>query len=182
MVLLARSLPRYARPISSRASCIASAARFSSHARPAASVRGSLTSRAALASKSNSLAPFNSHSVGAPASIRLLTTQREKVKVLAVLYDGGEHAKQVCRTSQSPSHIPVKLAKPQLSLSHRTLPNSPRSFAPAIWKSPNNRNSWRLLYRMWLSLGKKHRDEGVWGNRDHVVTLSKLSPHEPHGF
>jgi hypothetical protein len=28
-------------------------------------------------------------------STRLLTTQREKVKVLAVLYDGGKHAEQV---------------------------------------------------------------------------------------
>lgn len=28
-------------------------------------------------------------------SIRLLTTQREKVKVLLVLYDGGKHAEEV---------------------------------------------------------------------------------------
>lgn len=28
--------------------------------------------------------------------IRTLTGKREKVKVLAVLYDGGEHAQQVC--------------------------------------------------------------------------------------
>ncbi len=31
-----------------------------------------------------------------PGRVRWLTTQREKVKVLLVLYDGGEHAKQVC--------------------------------------------------------------------------------------
>lgn len=31
----------------------------------------------------------------APSSIRSLTTTREKVKVLLVLYDGGQHAKDV---------------------------------------------------------------------------------------
>ncbi|RWA06947.1 hypothetical protein EKO27_g8164 [Xylaria grammica] len=93
MVFLARSLPRCTRPVS-RALPTASTARFSSHARPAASLRG-LPSRAALASKSNASSTlFTSPSFGAPASARLLTTQREKVKVLAVLYDGGEHAKQ----------------------------------------------------------------------------------------
>jgi formate dehydrogenase len=36
-------------------------------------------------------------------SSRLLTTQREKVKVLAVLYDGGKHAEQVRRSHCFPS-------------------------------------------------------------------------------
>ncbi|TRX89083.1 hypothetical protein FHL15_010000 [Xylaria flabelliformis] len=62
-------------------------------ARPVASLRG-LTSRAASASKSHTSALFSPPPTGAPASTRLLTTRREKVKVLAVLYDGGEHAKQ----------------------------------------------------------------------------------------
>lgn len=35
-----------------------------------------------------------------PASVRLLTTQkREKVKVLAVLYDGGKHGEEVRRST-----------------------------------------------------------------------------------
>ncbi|KAI3339919.1 putative formate dehydrogenase [Ustulina deusta] len=92
MVLFTRSLPRCTRPVS-RALPTSLAARFSSHARPAATLRG-LTSRAALASKSNTSKLFTSPSLGAPASARLLTTKREKVKVLAVLYDGGVHAKQ----------------------------------------------------------------------------------------
>jgi hypothetical protein len=40
-------------------------------------------------------APFNASKFGPLISQRLLTTRREKVKVLAVLYDGGEHAQQV---------------------------------------------------------------------------------------
>ncbi|KAI0967430.1 putative formate dehydrogenase [Xylaria arbuscula] len=90
MVFLARSLPRCTRPVSR--ALPTSSARFSSHARPAASLRG-LTPRVALASKSNA-SQFTSPSLGAPYSARMLTTKREKVKVLAVLYDGGEHAKQ----------------------------------------------------------------------------------------
>ncbi|KAI1197224.1 formate dehydrogenase [Nemania serpens] len=92
MVFLARSLPRCTRPVS-RALPAASAARFFSHARPVASLRG-LSSRAASASRSNTSTLFSPPSQEAPASTRLLTTKREKVKVLAVLYDGGEHAKQ----------------------------------------------------------------------------------------
>ncbi|KAI1130934.1 putative formate dehydrogenase [Nemania abortiva] len=92
MVFLARSLPRCTRPVS-RAIPTASKARFSSHVRPVASLRG-LTSGVAAASKSSASKLFHPPSPGAPASTRLLTTQREKVKVLAVLYDGGEHAKQ----------------------------------------------------------------------------------------
>jgi hypothetical protein len=38
---------------------------------------------------------LGSSGYGQKESIRLLTTQREKVKVLLVLYDGGKHAEQV---------------------------------------------------------------------------------------
>ena len=37
-----------------------------------------------------------------PASVRLLTTRREKVKVLAVLYDGGKHGEEVRSTIPTP--------------------------------------------------------------------------------
>ncbi|KAI1191359.1 putative formate dehydrogenase [Nemania serpens] len=92
MVFLARSLPRCTRPVS-RALPAASAARFFSHSCPVASLRG-LNLRAASATRSNTSTLFKLPSQVAPASTRLLTTKREKVKVLAVLYDGGEHAKQ----------------------------------------------------------------------------------------
>ncbi|KAI0194622.1 putative formate dehydrogenase [Astrocystis sublimbata] len=81
MVFLARSLPSVTRPVS-RIIAPASAARFANRARPA------------LAFKSNSSTLHKTCPSGIPASTRMLTTQREKVKVLAVLYDGGEHAKQ----------------------------------------------------------------------------------------
>ncbi|KAI1108638.1 putative formate dehydrogenase [Nemania sp. NC0429] len=94
MVFLARSLPRCTRPVS-RALPASPAARFSSHARPAASSLRGLSLRAASAARNPTSTLFSPPSYReAPASTRLLTTKREKVKVLAVLYDGGEHAKQ----------------------------------------------------------------------------------------
>ncbi|KAI8623799.1 putative formate dehydrogenase [Xylariaceae sp. FL1651] len=94
MVFLTRPLPRCIRPFSSRALFTASTAR-SIHARPAASMCSGLTSRAALSPRSNTSTLFSPPSLGAPISTRLLTTQREKVKILLVLYDGEEHAEQV---------------------------------------------------------------------------------------
>ncbi|KAI4867700.1 hypothetical protein F4820DRAFT_184561 [Hypoxylon rubiginosum] len=100
MVLLACSLPCRIRPISSRVLSTATAtARSVSHVRSCSSVRASLTPRVAMASKmaSKSSPPYLSNlpSLRIPASTRLLTTQREKVKVLLVLYDGGKHAEEV---------------------------------------------------------------------------------------
>ncbi|KAI1205907.1 uncharacterized protein F4807DRAFT_246352 [Annulohypoxylon truncatum] len=92
MVLLARSLSSCCtRPVSTRAfSTATAAARSVSNARP---LGAGLTSRSAPAFKS----PLFHHppSPRIPATTRLLTTKREKVKVLAVLYDGGIHAQQV---------------------------------------------------------------------------------------
>lgn len=64
--------------------------------------------RAASATRSNTSTLFKLPSQVAPASTRLLTTKREKVKVLAVLYDGGEHAKQVCGIYDPLSPLPVR--------------------------------------------------------------------------
>lgn len=46
-------------------------------------------------------ATFRASKFGPLLSTRLLTTRREKVKVLAVLYDGGVHAEQVRKTPPS---------------------------------------------------------------------------------
>jgi hypothetical protein len=73
MVLLTRSLCRFARP--------ALTSSFHSAARPAHNAR--VLSRGALALR---------HNLG---SIRTLTGKREKVKVLLVLYDGKKHAEEV---------------------------------------------------------------------------------------
>lgn len=43
---------------------------------------------------------FRTDTLGSSLSRRLLTTKHEKVKVLAVLYDGGKHAEEV-RTVRS---------------------------------------------------------------------------------
>jgi formate dehydrogenase len=58
--------------------------------------------RAALRSSSSARAPgilnttgFRTNVIGSSLSRCLLTTQREKVKVLAILYDGGKHAEEV---------------------------------------------------------------------------------------
>ncbi|KAI2609253.1 hypothetical protein GGR54DRAFT_381798 [Hypoxylon sp. NC1633] len=99
MVLLTRSLCScYTRPVSTRALSTATvAARSISNGLSCSPPRAGLTSRAARASKSLSNHPPPPPSVRTPASKRLLTTQREKVKVLAVLYDGGKHAQEVSR-------------------------------------------------------------------------------------
>jgi hypothetical protein len=60
-------------------------------------------------------APFNTSKFGPLISQRLLTTQREKVKVLAVLYDGGEHAQQVRTNPQSFAPHCLPLACPLLA-------------------------------------------------------------------
>jgi hypothetical protein len=43
----------------------------------------------------NRTTAFRTETIGSSFSRRLLTTQREKVKVLAILYDGGKHAEEV---------------------------------------------------------------------------------------
>ena len=79
MVLLTRSLCRFARPALSSS--------FSTAARPAHNAR--VLSRGASALR---------HNLG---SIRTLTGKREKVKVLLVLYDGKKHAEEVSCPSAS---------------------------------------------------------------------------------
>lgn len=95
MVLLARSLHRSLRPVSASARALStSSSAFTSRA--STTCRAGLTSRPALAPKSSTSLSLSSRSpFGAPASIRSLTGQREKVKVLLVLYDGGKHAEEV---------------------------------------------------------------------------------------
>ncbi|KAI0854398.1 formate dehydrogenase [Daldinia vernicosa] len=99
MVLLARPLSSCCiRPIFTRAlstTTAAAAARSVRNVRSCMPLRADLTSRSALAYKSSPAALFNPPSLRVPASTRLLTTQREKVKVLLVLYDGGKHAEEV---------------------------------------------------------------------------------------
>ncbi|KAI0157250.1 formate dehydrogenase [Xylariaceae sp. FL1272] len=93
MVFLTRSLPlRSARPFASKLFSTAPAARSFTHVRSATSLRGGVAARTALAPAHGTSTFLSSR---APSSIRLLTTQREKVKVLLVLYDGGQHAKDV---------------------------------------------------------------------------------------
>lgn len=90
----------------------------------------SLASRATLVSSTPSIASrqFSSRAAGLanssklgsftkprlmPSSIRTLTTAREKVKVLLVLYDGGKHAQEVSVKFLSPY-----LAKSSILLLH----------------------------------------------------------------
>lgn len=86
----------------------------------------SLASRATLVSSTPSIASrqFSSRAAGLanssklgsftkprlmPSSIRTLTTAREKVKVLLVLYDGGKHAQEVSVIFPSPIVSPKNL-------------------------------------------------------------------------
>ncbi|KAI1260505.1 formate dehydrogenase [Xylariaceae sp. FL1019] len=92
MVFLTRSLPRGARPFASRLFSTAPAARSFAPVRASTSLRGGVAARTTLAPGHGTSTFLSSR---APSSIRLLTTQREKVKVLLVLYDGGQHAKDV---------------------------------------------------------------------------------------
>lgn len=64
------------------------------------------THRPVLASQlKTASSPLGRSPFAAPASIRLLTSEkREKVKVLQVLYDGGKHAEEV---SFFPLHCPT---------------------------------------------------------------------------
>lgn len=60
------------------------------------------------------LVPTNKLAIsGKTDSIRLLTTQREKVKVLLVLYDGGKHAEEVRRSLS----LSIALSTPLLPFS-----------------------------------------------------------------
>ena len=95
MVLLARSVQRTLRPVSASARALStSSSAFTSRA--STTCRAGLASRPALAPKSSAPISLPSRNpFGAPASIRSLTGQREKVKVLLVLYDGGKHAEEV---------------------------------------------------------------------------------------
>lgn len=111
MVLLARSFQRCARPVSSRAFSTS----FARSPRPS-TVRSAVSSRSA-GGPSLSLPPRSAF--GTPSSIRLLTGKREKVKVLLVLYDGGEHAKQVCPGCSRASR-PVPLRPPSREASPST--------------------------------------------------------------
>lgn len=92
MVLLAssRSLARSLGPLASRSRAFQSSA--ASRSLSTATARGQAKSttllRPAAATRTSSLLSTGS-------SFRMLTTQREKVKVLLVLYDGGQHAKDV---------------------------------------------------------------------------------------
>lgn len=104
MVFITRPACSLIRPSSARtlSTSAARSAAFSTRASPL--LRTGVTSRPALSSKiaCSSPSPLRAPvSLGAPASTRLLTSSREKVKVLAVLYDGGQHAKDV---SQPDSH------------------------------------------------------------------------------
>lgn len=83
---ISRSLPLASRAaLFSTTSCAPSLA-VRHGARRASPVHGSKLGAAA----SSGVAPGY-----VPSSFRALTTSREKVKVLLVTYDGGEHAKQV---------------------------------------------------------------------------------------
>ncbi|KAI1651843.1 formate dehydrogenase [Daldinia loculata] len=96
MVLSARPLSSCCiRPIYRALSTTTAAACSVRNARSYTPLRADLTSRAALAYKSSPSTLFNPPSLRVRASTRLLTTQREKVKVLLVLYDGGKHAQEV---------------------------------------------------------------------------------------
>ncbi|TLD23920.1 hypothetical protein PspLS_06664 [Pyricularia sp. CBS 133598] len=92
MVLLAssRSLARSLGPLASRSRAFQSSA--ASRSLSTATHRGQAKSttllRPTAATRTSSLLSTGS-------SFRMLTTQREKVKVLLVLYDGGQHAKDV---------------------------------------------------------------------------------------
>jgi formate dehydrogenase len=83
MVLLTRSICRLARP-AFQSSFSRSLFTDAASARAGFSPSSRVLSRGALALRHNPL-----------GSIRTLTGKREKVKVLLVLYDGKEHAKQV---------------------------------------------------------------------------------------
>lgn len=74
-----------------------------------------------------------------PPSVRLLTTNREKVKVLAVLYDGGKHGEEVRSTLFS--HFPLTPLCPGmppclLGISSKTSPSSPLSMIDR-WPQPS---------------------------------------------
>ncbi|KAK6202214.1 formate dehydrogenase (NAD+) [Pestalotiopsis sp. IQ-011] len=92
MVLLARSVQRYARPLSARA--LSTVASVTKSPRLSTFRAGTATRPAVASTGASPLSLPHRNPFGSPASIRMLTGQREKVKVLLVLYDGGEHARQ----------------------------------------------------------------------------------------
>lgn len=151
MVLLARSLPLYTRPISSRAlSTATAAARSISNVRVCLPARSGLTSRAALAAKSSP--SYLLSNLRVPASTRLLTTKREKVKVLLVLYDGGKHAEEVsCFFLTIALHNSEKMmfcfclgySTPNLGLEASCLPSPPQRH---LWPYASWRSNGRAQY------------------------------------
>jgi hypothetical protein len=92
MVLFTRSLSRLIRPALTPAGC--TAARASPHRR----TRGPVA--------------WPQHQLG---GIRTLTSIREKVKVLLVLYDGGKHAEEVS-SPPSPTVVRIRITANLVSL------------------------------------------------------------------
>lgn len=93
MVLLASSSRSLARSLGPAASRLRAFHSSSSASRPSlsAAAQAALRSQTAAARAPR---PFLGSAMS-KTSVRMLTTQREKVKVLLVLYDGGQHAKDV---------------------------------------------------------------------------------------
>lgn len=132
MVLSARPLSSCCiRPIYRALSTTTAAACSVRNARSYTPLRADLTSRAALAYKSSPSTLFNPPSLRVRASTRLLTTQREKVKVLLVLYDGGKHAQEVSnkkkKKKRQHTHCPIPSCRLYFSSSYLLLQfqNSP---------------------------------------------------------
>lgn len=91
------------RPLSRTLPLASRAAAFSSCAAPSPVLRH-VARRAAAASVYGKLGAGAPGFV--PSSFRALTTAREKVKVLLVLYDGGKHAEQVSFPFSFLSYLP----------------------------------------------------------------------------
>jgi hypothetical protein len=113
VLLVARSLPtlpRHVGPTAKRALHGVTAA---------TSRRCGVTSRPALAQLASSrqprcLGPAVTNQMG---QVRLLTGEREKVKVLAVLYDGGKHADEV-RSNPVPHLCFIRSKFPSSKMPH----------------------------------------------------------------
>lgn len=117
---LSRSLP-----LASRAALLSTS---SSCCAPSLAFRHAPRRAAALASSKFS----SSNSPGfLPSSIRALTTARDKVKVLLVLYDGGKHAQDV---SCSSFHLKSSKTRPGETNCNPAFPNGTK-----ICSSPLNK-------------------------------------------
>jgi hypothetical protein len=64
----------------------------------------------------NRTTAFRTETIGSSFSRRLLTTQHEKVKVLAILYDGGKHAEEVRARPLLAVFFSISLLPPYLPL------------------------------------------------------------------